>query len=317
MTITRFPARLAQVTALSPDTSAFRFEAVTGTPFATATAGGHLDIHLGPDLLRQYSLWDWDPAGSWATVAVKREENGRGGSAAMHQLREGAQVMLTGPRNAFALNEAASHHLLIAGGIGVTPLYAMAKTLTAQGKTPSVLYLTRNPKTAAFLPLLQALPLGDNLKVSYSDSEGMTDFQALFKSLPATTEVYVCGPEPMLQAILDASKLLPEGHVKFERFSAAPEQVEGENRAFTVALKRSGLEIEVPADKTLLDCLLDADVEVDFGCSEGICGACITDVISGEIDHRDGILNDEEKAKGDCMCVCVSRAKAGKLVLDL
>ncbi|MGO1120621.1 PDR/VanB family oxidoreductase [Rhodovibrionaceae bacterium A322] len=317
MTTTSFAARLAQVTALSNDTSAFRFEALEGTPFATASAGGHLDVHLGPDLLRQYSLWDWDPDGRWASVAVKREDDGRGGSAAMHRLAEGEQITITGPRNAFTLNEDASHHLLIAGGIGVTPLFAMARTLTAKGKTPRVLYLTRNPEMAAFLPLLQDLPLGDQLTVSYSDTEGMTDFAALFKTLPAGTEVYVCGPEPMLQTILDAAPLLPDGHVKFERFAPVVLEIEGEDRAFTVELDRTGQTFEVPADKSLLDVLLDADVDVDFGCSEGVCGACITDVISGEIDHRDGILDDGEKEAGDCMCVCVSRAKGDKLVLDL
>lgn len=320
-TPTPFPARLTETKDLSDEIRSFTFEAKEGTPFTEAVAGAHLDIYLPGELLRQYSLWQWDPAGRWGSVAVKREDDGRGGSKAMHALTVGAEVTLNGPRNNFPLEEAAAHSILIAGGIGATPIYAMADRLKGLGRSQDVYYLTRSRSHAAFQKPFEALDLGSSggsLTCRYDDEHGFLDIAGILDAAPSGSHLYVCGPEPLLNAVLTAAETrLPSTQVHFERFSADPTALEGPSDSFQVELAQTGGTLEVPADKSILDVLLQNDVSVDFGCSEGVCGACILDVLDGEIDHRDSVLTPDEQEENSMMCVCVSRAKGRKLVLDI
>ena len=318
MSAPTFATRLTKIDVLSDEVSSFTFEALDGTPFAACKPGDHVDVHLPGDLQRQYSLWQWDPAGRWGSVAVKREDAGRGGSKAMHALKEGDSVTLTGPRSNFPLHDEAAHSILLAGGIGATPIHAMAAHLTAQGKPVDVYYLVRGKTHSAFEPAFEALGLGAALHCHYDDADGLFDLDAMLGAAPAGSHLYVCGPEPLLQAAIAAGeKHLPHNAIHFERFSADPTAQEGENHAFELVLQQSGKTVQVPADRSILDALAAAKIPADYSCSEGICGACITDVIEGEIDHRDSVLTDEERADGDIMCLCVSRAKGKRLVIDL
>lgn len=318
MVLSPFTASLKETSDLSEEIRSFTFEAREGTPFLSAQAGAHVDVHLPNGILRQYSLWQWDPNGRWGSVAVKREESGRGGSLAMHALTPGAELQLVGPRNNFSLDESASHSILIAGGIGATPIYAMAARLARLGKSLEIHYLTRSRKHAAFEPAFESLGLGDRLDCRYDDTHGLIDLDALFGAADKNSHIYVCGPEPLLAAVLESGRArLPDDQVHFERFSADPSALEGPSDSFEVELAQSGKILSVPADKSILDVLLENRVGIDYGCTEGVCGACIVDVLEGEIDHRDSVLTPDEQADNELMCVCVSRAKGGKLVLDM
>ncbi len=318
MTPSSFDAILKSVEDLSEDTRSFTFEAVQGTPFSDASAGAHIDVHLPGGVMRQYSLWTWDPDGRWGSVAVKREEPGRGGSQAMHKLTAGQTVQLGGPRNNFPLKEDAPHSVLIAGGIGATPIFAMAQRLQSLGQSVEVYYLTRTQRMAAFKSRFEALNLGEALHCRYDDVDGIIDTVALIEGMPAEAHVYCCGPEPLLQAVLGAAEPRLDGEcIHFERFSADPTALEGPSDSFEVELAQSGKTVTVPKDKSILEVLQDEGIDAEWGCSEGVCGACIVDVLEGEVDHRDSVLTPDEQAENSIMCICVSRAKGAKLKIDV
>jgi vanillate O-demethylase ferredoxin subunit len=308
--------RLLQIDDLSADVRALTL-GVEGPGLVGLEAGAHLDVHLGTSLIRQYSVVDWATDGSWVSIAVKREAEGRGGSVAMHALAVGDRLDVSGPRNNFPLVSGAEPVVLLAGGIGVTPVYAMARALQQAGRPFEVHYFVRSKQHAAFDARLAALGLDGDYLLHCDDTEGFPDFFALLKSYPADVQLYVCGPEVMLNAVQKASTELGVGTVHFERFAALPFDHEGDERAFQVVVSSTGQTLDVPAETSILDVLRDAGHDVDWGCSEGVCGTCITDVLDGVPDHRDSILTEDEREAGDCLCICVSRAQSDRLVLDL
>lgn len=309
-------ARLVGFTPLSHDVGEFTFEAVE-TPFSDCAAGAHIDVHLPNGLVRNYSLTGWSPDGCTLSIGVKREAHGRGGSVAMHELDVGRVVQVSPPRNNFPLRTESEPVVLIGGGIGITPLHAMARTLQETGRQFDLHYLVRTRADAAYNGSLRSLGLGETYHLHCEDREGRADFRALLQSYPPETHYFVCGPEAMLASVQEASHALDRGTVSFERFSASPSVSAGTSRSFHIALSSTGEELEVPATKSVLEVLCDAGHDVEYACSEGACGTCITDVLEGEIDHRDSILTDEERSAGDCMCICVSRARSARLVLDI
>lgn len=309
-------ARLIAKTQLSADIADFRFAPVQGR-FSGMEPGAHIDVVLPGGLIRQYSLWDWDPQGGWLAVAVKREPAGRGGSRAMHALQPGDAVGIGGPRNHFVLRQSRQHVTLIGGGIGATPIVAMARHLGLQGADFRVVYLTRSRADAALDGAFAALDLGGAYHLHCDDTDGRYDLAALMRSMPVDGDLYCCGPEPMLDAVLDAGRQLRGGTIHFERFAAAAAIDTAPKREFEIRIASTGQRLPVSADETILDVLRGAGHPVEFGCSEGLCGACMVDVIEGEIDHRDGVLSPEEQQANACMCICVSRAKSPVLTLDL
>jgi vanillate O-demethylase ferredoxin subunit len=313
-------ARLVGRVPLSSDVCTLTFEAPG--PFGGLEPGAHVDLHLPGDLIRSYSLVDWDDSGRRMTVAVKEEPQGRGGSLAAHRLAVGDVVELGGPRNNFPLRPSAllpseQPVVLLAGGIGVTPLYAMATALTSAGRPFELHYHVRSRDLAAFDGLLRALELGERYRLHCDDEDGFPDFWQLLADRPADTAYYVCGPELMLNAVLKAADELRRGVVHFERFAAAPPGEDVADEAFEIVLDRSGEVLTVPADRSILEVLRSTGRDVEYSCGEGTCGSCVLDVLDGDIDHRDGILTEEERAAGDCLCICVSRAAGPTLVLDL
>lgn len=308
--------RLLKKAELSPDTMDFAFEIEEGR-FAGLEPGAHVDVHLGEDLVRQYSLWNWSQDGRSINVAVKREEAGRGGSQAMHALQEGAKVRIGGPRNHFKLQSGDSYVTLIAGGIGATPLVAMARELLNTGRDFQVYYLVRSKEYAAMDAKFRELGLNEWYHLHCDDTDGVLDLAQVLQNVPVGSDVYTCGPEPMLNAVLEAGVALRGGTIHFERFSAVTDVDHGDNDAFEIEVRSSGALYQVGATDTILEVLKSNGVPVEFGCSEGLCGSCIVDVIEGEVDHRDGILTPEEQSTNSYMCTCVSRAKSKRLVLDL
>ncbi|MFH8469520.1 PDR/VanB family oxidoreductase [Streptomyces sp. NPDC017991] len=282
--------------------------------------GAHIDVVLGPDLERQYSLCG-DPADrrEWR-VAVLREPAGRGGSAHVHgQLEAGAKVRVRGPRNHFALLPS-PRYLFVAGGIGITPILPMLAAAETAGADWTLLYGGRTRNSMAFVEELRRY--GDKVRVVPQDEDGLLDLAAALGTPRPDTLVYCCGPGPLLDAVEKRCAGWPSGSLHVERFQPRPRHVMGHQEAaaeaeFEVVLERSGRTLAVPADASVLDTVRAAGVEVLFSCTEGTCGTCETDVLDGTPDHRDSVLTDEERAAGETMLICVSRCLGKRLVLDL
>lgn len=308
-------ARLIEKRPLSSDTLDFCFELSDGELRGVAP-GAHVDICLPEGLVRQYSLWDWADCGRRFRVAVKLEAQGRGGSRAMHLLEEGALVEVRGPRNNFPLQPGTNRKTLLAGGIGATPIYAMAQHLAARKADFQVFYVVRTRERAAFDEFFRALPGGFSYHLHCTEAEGPFDLAALVSSVPPGGDLYACGPRSMLDALQELSPLLRGGRLHFERFVAsATEPAAGGE--FEIELESSGAVYRVGPGQSVLEVLRNQAIHLDFGCTEGLCGSCMIEVVSGEVDHRDSILSPEERASNDVMCACVSRAKSQRLVLRL
>ncbi len=279
-----------------------------------AEPGAHIGVQTPEGNWRQYSLVEPGNAPTSYRIAIKREDDGRGGSASIHKgWAEGSTVRISAPDNNFPLGRAPKY-LLIAGGIGVTPIFSMAQDLIAQGAEIRMIYCSRARSEAAYAVELEAL-LGERLTLHHdnADLSQVYDFWDEFAE-PKMQHVYCCGPTPLMEEIKSISGHWPEGRVNFEDFSGV-EAVRADDTAFDITLQKSGQTIEVPADKSILEALRDNGVEAVSSCESGTCGSCKCGLISGDVDHRDMVLMDEEKA--DRIMVCVSRAKSGGLVLDL
>ncbi|MFJ7410578.1 PDR/VanB family oxidoreductase [Streptomyces sp. NPDC098077] len=277
--------------------------------------GAHLDLVLPSGLVRQYSLCgDPDDTGAY-TVATRLVEGGRGGSREVHeQLREGLEIEVRGPRNRFPLAEAGAY-VFVVGGIGITPVWPMLRSLAASGADWRLVYGGRSRGSMPFLAEIEGLDAdGGRVTVVAQDEAGHPDVAAALGALAPGTAVYCCGPEPLMDAVAAA---LPEGHpLHLERFSAATGDATGPGSgAFEVELRRSGRTVPVAAGQSVLDAVRTAAPHVAYSCEQGFCGTCQQRVLGGEIDHRDDLLTDDER--GDSMLICVSRCRGGRLVLDL
>ncbi|MCL8013633.1 PDR/VanB family oxidoreductase [Streptomyces sp. AS02] len=282
-----------------------------GEPLPAWEPGAHVDVVLGPDLERQYSLCG-DPADRtrWR-IAVLREPDGRGGSAHVHeQVGQGAKVRVRGPRNHFRL-EPSPRYLFIAGGIGITPILPMLAAAEAAGAEWTLLYGGRTRGSMAFTEELG--PYGERVQISPQDESGLLDLVSVLDDVPDGTLVYCCGPGPLLDAV---EERCPSGVLHIERFQAKDRPV-GEDGEFEVELAQSGLTLTVAPGVSLLDAVRAAGVEVLYSCTEGTCGTCETDVLDGTPDHRDSVLTQEERESGETMMICVSRCRGKRLVLDL
>ncbi|MEV2195939.1 PDR/VanB family oxidoreductase [Streptomyces phaeochromogenes] len=276
--------------------------------------GAHIDVVLGPDLERQYSLCG-DPADrhSWR-VAVLREPDGRGGSAHVHgQLEAGGKVRVRGPRNHFAL-QPSPRYRFVAGGIGITPILPMLAEAEASGAEWTLLYGGRSRNSMAFVEELSLY--GNKVRVAPQDEAGLLDLAAELGTPQPGTLVYCCGPGPLLDAVEERCAQWPKGSLHVERFRPKVQET-GADTEFEVVLERSGRMLTVAADVSVLDTVRSAGVEVLFSCTEGTCGTCETDVLEGTPDHRDSVLTDEEREAGETMLICVSRCRGKRLVLDL
>ena len=282
-------------------------------------SGSHLMTRVlinGVSELRHYSLVGDEPVDGCWRIAVKRAEPGRGGSAYMWSLPIGARLEVAAPDSHFELSRAAPEYLLIAGGIGVTPMVGMAQTLVRRGDRVRCLYAAHSPAHLAYLPELLAL-LGPALAVFTPDGAGRIDFAKEFARLSPEAEAYVCGPIGMLEAARVAWR---DGGRKpsrlvYETFGSSGRHA---SEAFTARVPGSDAVVTVAATETLLDALDRAGVEVISDCKRGECGLCALTVLSctGEIDHRDVFLSEEQHAANDKICICVSRVVGGEIVLD-
>jgi tetrachlorobenzoquinone reductase len=313
---------LHAVTHLARDVSAFEFRAADGPPLLPFTAGAHVDFILPNGVRRSYSLCNSQDETHRYVVGVKKASPSRGASVYLHeQLRIGAEIDIAPPRNNFSLVESAPHSVLIAGGIGVTPIWSMLRRLVALGVSWELHYASPTPKDAAFLDELQQLAAADlsrvNLAFSHEPGGRKLDLDEIVAKASSGSHFYACGPARMLDAYEKATAGLPRERVHVERFAGAGEAIRLSGSDFDIALARSDKTFHVPADKSILDVLLDEGVEVDFSCMDGVCGSCKVQVLEGMPDHRDVVLDAEERAANGSMMVCCSRALSERLVLNL
>lgn len=282
--------------------------------------GAHLELVLPSTLIRHYSLCG-DPADANSyTVAVLRVEDGRGGSREIHDGDlTGAVLTVRGPRNHFRLVDAPSY-LLLAGGIGVTPIAAMARRLADVGADWRLVYGGRRRTAMAFQAELSAIG-GERVSVVPQDEQGIPDFATLIEDAPSGTAIYCCGPEAMIRHVEEIWAARGAGtSLHIERFAPsgkAPEVDPAGDRAFEIELKRRGVVLTVPADRSALDVVREVVINHPYSCHEGECGSCEVAVLGGLVDHRDEVLSDDERAANECMMLCVSRALSDRLVIDL
>lgn len=306
--------KVARRRALTGQIDEFTLVPVDGSGLPAAEPGAHVTVKTPSGAMRRYSLVGGAEAPEAYVIAVKREAESRGGSASMHdEAGEGTELEVEPPENDFPLTDA-PEYLLIAGGIGVTPIYAMAQELERQGKRFNIIYCTRSADDTAYLDEMTEA-YGDRLLIHHDngDPEKVYDFWDRFAE-PQKTHVFCCGPKPLMEEIKAISGHWPEGRVHFEDFKPV-EVVRADDTAFEVELARSGQTVHVPQDRSILEALRDAGYQTVSSCESGTCGTCKTKLIEGEVDHRDMVLMDEEKDA--FIMICVSRAASGKLVLDL
>jgi ferredoxin-NADP reductase len=277
------------------------------------TPGAHIDLLLPAGVVRQYSLCGTPADRDHYRVAVLRTPDSRGGSAAAHRLQAGDRVRIRGPRNHFPL-ASSRRYLFLAGGIGITPMLPMIEEAEASGADWTLHYGGRTRESMAFTELLTKY--GDRVHLVPQDERGLLDLDALLGAAADDTLVYCCGPEPLLQAAEARCRTWPANSLHLERFAAREQEHAGEETAFDVVLQRSGLTLHVEPGQTVFEAMRGAGVSVLGSCLEGICGTCEQGVLEGEVDHRDSVLDDDERAENDCMMVCVSRSLGSRLVLD-
>jgi ferredoxin-NADP reductase len=310
---------VAAVEQVTPLIKHFKLASADGGPLPAFSGGSHIIVvmrgaarmHRNP-----YSLLSSPRELDHYEIGVRRMEESRGGSHFMHdQVRVGSRLEIAHPVNLFALDKIARKHVLIAGGIGITPFLAQLEDLHDEAVPYELHYSVRSPEHAAFLTRLRERE-GEKVRMYYDSENQAVDFDGLLSNQPLGTHVYVCGPAGLINKVIATAKDCgwPDSHVHWEQFSAPPV-----GDAFDVFLSRSRLTVHVPHDQSLMESIEAAGVEVPYLCRGGVCGYCQTRVLEldGELVHNDHFLSDAEKAKGNTIMPCVSRARCKSLVLDL
>ncbi|MEY2656002.1 MAG: hypothetical protein RLZZ524_3030 [Pseudomonadota bacterium] len=327
MTTSRPPllrVRVAAKTVLAEDICGLDLVAADGGALPAFSAGAHVDLHLAPGLVRPYSLYN-DPAETGRyRLGVLREPASRGGSIAVHdRLQVGDALDISPPRNLFALAEPLQRgrHLLLAGGIGITPILAMAHALHRAGAAFALHHAARSAARMALRDTLVTAPWADRVSLHQDDGPAAQrlDLPALLAGVRPDDHLYVCGPAGLIAATRAAAQAAgwADAQVHVESFGATPPAADPQAGGFEVELARSGRVITIAPDQTVLQALQAAGCEVPSSCEQGICGTCLTPVLAGLPDHRDQYLEPDEQAANDCFLPCCSRAKTARLVIDL
>lgn len=297
----------------------FELRAVHGGKLPAFTAGAHVDVYMTDTLVRSYSLTNPPSQSDRYVIAVQCEKAGRGGSRHMHEsIRVGQRLRISNPRNNFELNEMAEHTVLIAGGIGITPLRSMAARLQELGRPWTLYYCGRNRQTMAYCDEFRALCATGadiHLHVDVENAGRLLDLRQVISGSPLTADIYCCGPQPMLSAFEAAAADRPPEQVHLEYFG--PKPIAPAASGFVIELARSRRRFEIAPGKSILDTLLEASMQVEFSCMSGICGSCEARVLAGIPDHRDSILSKSDRDANDRMMICCSGSKTPVLVLDL
>jgi vanillate O-demethylase ferredoxin subunit len=283
------------------------------------SAGAHIDVHLPGGLVRQYSLCNGPNDRTAYRIGVLLESGSRGGSKAVHALQEGARVQISAPRNLFELDPQAGYSVLLAGGVGITPLLSMASHLVAANRPFELHYFVRSRSRAAFLEQLESVDTAPHFQLHADDEQqGFDCAAALKRALADDAHVYVCGPAGFIDAMLSsASSAGYEPRQLHREYFAPVDDGKAESQPFSLELARSGRTIVVGATETTAKALARAGVNVPLSCEQGVCGTCLTKVLAGKPLHRDVFLSDAERERNDCFTPCCSRSITPILVVDL
>ncbi len=310
----RMSVTLSAIQYVATGINTYEFRRADSRTLPGVGAGDHIDIWLPNGIVRQYSIINPSPAPNAYRVAVKRDPDSRGGSIYLHdEVRVGDMLQTSSPRNTFPLVESAEHSILIAGGIGITPIFAMVNRLSELGRSWTLHYAVRNRGELAFAEEMKGGAI--HLHVDAEQDGRLLDLKRIVESASLRAHLYCCGPKPMLDAFENATRGRSAGQVHVEYFTAKHEAAR--DGGFVVQLARTGIELFVPQGKSILDVVRDAGVSVPYSCEEGICGSCETRLIAGEPDHRDSVLTDEERAANETLMICCAGCKGDRLVLDL
>ncbi|CAN7749797.1 PDR/VanB family oxidoreductase [Variovorax sp. LjRoot130] len=312
--------RVARKTLEAQDICSFELVAADGGALPPFTAGAHIDVRLEGGLVRQYSLCNDSRETQRYQIAVLREPASRGGSRAMHALEPGKELDISAPRNHFALAPGANRHLLLAGGIGITPILCMAEHLGGEGAAFDLHYCTRSADRTAFVQRIHASAFAQRVQLHHDEGPAAQriDIARVVANPQAGTHLYVCGPAGFMEAVLLAARAAgwPDAAMHREYFAGGATKCDADD-AFEVQIASSGAVIRVASDQAVVAALAAAGVQVPVSCEQGVCGTCLTRVIGGTPDHRDMFLTEEERARGDQFTPCCSRSKSPRLVLDL
>lgn len=311
-------ALVGSLRAVARDVLAVELRHRSALPLPGARPGAHIDVALPNGMTRQYSLVNalGQARQDSYVVAVGWDAQSRGGSHWVHEkLRVGQPIRIGAPRNLFAMDPAHRQVLLVAGGIGITPIYAMAQRCAAEGLDWTLIACARSASRLAYFEELKALA-GDRLHTHFDDEHGRPLDLAHRLRERRWDGVYACGPTPMLDALVAATAHWPEGTVRLERFKAATGEG-AERRPFELVLARSGLGTTVSAQETMLDAMARLGVDHPFSCREGLCGTCEAPILEGQALHLDAVLTPEERRAQQRVMVCVSRCAGSRLALDL
>lgn len=329
MTIERSPSERLSVlvrsmTLLATETIAVEFVSSDGSLLPMFEAGAHIDVMLSADLRRSYSLCSTPGAQDRYVVAVKKASPSRGASSYVHErLRVGQRLEISRPKNNFPLAASARESVFIAGGIGITPIWSMIQVLEERHAPWKLYYAARTKADAAFLDQLESLDaIGRgriDIRFDHEPGTAMLDIGGIIDDNAGDdVHFYACGPSSMLDAFEKASRSIPAENRHLERFTPAPVKKAAEPLSeYEVVLAKSDRRLQIKGGKSLLDTLLDAGIDVEFSCMEGICGSCKVKVLEGLPDHRDSVLSDGEHARNDTILTCCSGSQSERLVLDL
>ena len=309
--------QVSEIETVARDTNVYTFRRPDGARLPPYKPGAHIDIHLPNGLIRQFSLLNPAADPDSYVVAIKLDAASRGGSRYIFDdLRVGHTLKIGAPRNNFPLVENAEHVVLFAGGIGITPVWCMAQQLAAQNRSWELYYSCRSRADMAFLATLEKLgPERAHLHFDDEANGKFLDLAGAIAKAPANAHFYCCGPNPMLAAFEAAAAARPHHNVHVEYFT--PKAEAATTGGFWVELARSGEEYYIPEGKKILEVLYEAGVDVDYSCELGICGECVTRVISGIPEHRNSVLSEEEQAANDKVMICCCGSKSERLVLDM
>ncbi|MEH6646902.1 reductive dehalogenase [Sulfitobacter sp.] len=312
-------AQVSKVELIAEGVTKYEFSALDGCDLPEWEAGAHLDIVVAPEFLRQYSMSGNPADRSIYQIAVLREDEGRGGSKLMHRIfTQGRRVFISRPINHFGLVDEATHTVLMGGGIGITPMIAMAHELTAKGRSFELHYSGRSRRTMGFLDELTGFDWASRVTLHVSDEGSRADLSIFFAKQPEGTHVYTCGAEVYMAAVMQAASKagLPDEALHLEYFSV-PEVPDYVNHDFTLRLAKSGRDLLVPADRAATDVLAENGIHLDVKCADGLCGVCKCGLISGEVEHRDFVLSKAQRENTVILCQSRAAKEGGVIEVDL
>jgi vanillate monooxygenase ferredoxin subunit len=312
--------RISKVTSEALDICSFELADPLGQALPPFSAGSHIDVHLPDGVVRQYSLCNDPRETSRYLIAVLRDPKSRGGSVGMHALQAGQELRISEPKNHFALAHDSRHSVLVAGGIGITPILCMAERLAITNASFELHYCTRSFERTAFVERIRDAAFADRVHFHHDDGEAGQKFDAgaVLGSPADGRHLYVCGPTGFMDWVLGTARDAgwPDERAHREYFAAAPIDT-SQDGSFEVKIASTGAVIRITADKTVVAALADAGIEVPTSCEQGVCGTCLTRVLEGTPEHRDMFLTPQEQAANDQFMPCCSRSKTPCLVLDL